>query len=177
MDTVLLSVGLIPENELSREAGVKIDRRTSGPFVYENLETSEKGIFACGNVLHVHDLVDYVTEESQAAGKAAAAFVLDGALTDIGHVIEIKTEPTVSYTVPQAVRVNEVAKSLRIFLRVNKIWEETSHIVFRDGDNVIARFKRDYMAPGEMENVNVPRVLLDRVKGDMLYVSIEEAQR
>ncbi|MGI6616998.1 MAG: NAD(P)/FAD-dependent oxidoreductase [Saccharofermentanales bacterium] len=175
VDTVLLSVGLIPENELSRDAGVKIDRRTSGPFVYENLETSEKGIFACGNVLHVHDLVDYVTEESQAAGKAAAAFVLEGTLADSGHVIEIKTEPTVSYTVPQTVRVNEVERFLRIFLRVNQIWEETSYIVFRDGDDVIARFKRDYMAPGEMENVNIPRVLLDRVKGDTLRVSIEEA--
>jgi NADPH-dependent 2,4-dienoyl-CoA reductase/sulfur reductase-like enzyme len=175
VDTVLLSVGLIPENELSSEAGVKIDRRTSGPFVYENLETSEKGIFACGNVLHVHDLVDYVTEESQAAGKAAAAFVLGDAPADSGHVIEIKTEPTVSYTVPQTVRVNEVKRSLRIFLRVNKIWEETSYIVFRDGDNVIARFKRDYMAPGEMENANIPRVLLDRVKGNTLRVLIEEA--
>lgn len=175
VDTILLSVGLIPENELSSEAGVKIDRRTSGPFVYENLETSEKGIFACGNVLHVHDLVDFVTEESQAAGKAAAAFVLEGTLADSGHVVEIKTEPTVSYTVPQTVRVNEVAKTLRVFLRVNKIWEETSYIVFRDGDHVIARFKRDYMAPGEMENVNIPRVLLDRVKGDTLHVSIEEA--
>ena len=89
------------KTKLSRDAGVKIDRRTSGPFVYENLETSEKGIFACGNVLHVHDLVDYVTEESQAAGKAAAAFVLEGTLADSGHVVEIKTEPTVSYTVPR----------------------------------------------------------------------------
>lgn len=177
VDTVLLSVGLIPENELSREAGVEIDPKTSGPMVYENNETSAKGIFACGNVLHVHDLVDYVTEESEQAGKAAACFVRGGScVTQDAKVLKLTPALTVAYTVPQRIRVDDVERSVRVFFRVRKIWDRPTVVCFWDGSQIIARFKRDYMAPGEMQNVVIPRVLLDHVNGDSLEISIEEVR-
>ena len=102
-DTLLLSVGLIPENELSREAGIQLDRRTNGPVVYENMETSLPGVFACGNVLHVHDLVDYVSMEAAAAGKAAAEY-LRGNMPQ-GESLSICNGPGIGYTVPQRVHL------------------------------------------------------------------------
>ncbi|HHU53522.1 MAG TPA: FAD-dependent oxidoreductase [Clostridiaceae bacterium] len=176
VDTVLLSVGLIPENELSREAGVEIDPRTSGPMVYENKETRSKGVFACGNVLHVHDLVDFVTEEGESAGHAAACFVQDGGcVTEDANIISIKTDSNIGYTVPQQIRVDDVEKAVRVFFRVRKIFKEPSRIVFRDQSNAeIASFKRPFMFPAEMENVNLPRQLLDKISGTELTVSVEE---
>lgn len=175
VDTVLLSVGLIPENELSQEAGVVIDRRTSGPLVYENDETSSEGIFACGNVLHVHDLVDYVTEEAESAGRAAASYVLSGGSKKTqGKVIQLETEPTVSYTVPQHIRVEEVDKRVRVYFRVRQSYNRPVRVVFKDQDaQEIAKFRRPYMFPGEMENVQLPRELLDKVKGEKITISVE----
>jgi len=170
-DTLLLSVGLLPENELSRQAGVVIDRRTNGPVVWENRETSIPGVFACGNVLHVHDLVDYVSAESEAAGRAAAAF-LQGKSPE-GP--ELKLEPgfDVGYTVPQ--HVHKGAGDVEIFFRVRSVRRDTA-IRVRDGQTQIARFRREHMAPGEMETIKLPRVLLDRVQGDTLTIEIEEAE-
>ena len=170
-DTLLLSVGLLPENELSRQAGVVIDRRTNGPVVWENRETSIPGVFACGNVLHVHDLVDYVSAESEAAGRAAAAF-LQG---ESPEGPELKLEPgfDVGYTVPQ--HVHKGAGDVEIFFRVRSVRRNTA-IRVRDGQTQIARFRREHMAPGEMETVKLPRVLLDRVQGDTLTIEIEEAE-
>ena len=170
-DTLLLSVGLLPENELSRQAGVVIDRRTNGPVVWENRETSIPGVFACGNVLHVHDLVDYVSAESEAAGRAAAAF-LQGKSPE-GP--ELKLEPgfDVGYTVPQ--HVHKGAGDVEIFFRVRSVRRNTA-IRVRDGQTQIARFRREHMAPGEMETIKLPRVLLDRVQGDTLTIEIEEAE-
>lgn len=119
-DTVLLSVGLIPENELTRTAGIEMDPRTNGAVVFENMETSANGIFACGNVVHVHDLVDFVTGESQRAGKAAADFVLNGEKSR-EDCIELKTNEFVSYTVPQKIR--RTAQTAEIFFRVRRIFE------------------------------------------------------
>lgn len=176
VDTVLLSVGLIPENELSREAGVDIDRRTSGPIVYENVETSSKGIFACGNVLHVHDLVDYVTEEAEEAGYSAACFVQSGScVTHESKVIEIETDGNISYTVPQHIRVEDVDKLVRVYFRVNNSYKTPVKVVFQDeNNNEIASYKRPYMFPGEMENVSLPRVLLDKAQGRSIKISVEE---
>ncbi len=170
-DTLLLSVGLLPENELSRQAGVVIDRRTNGPVVWENRETSIPGVFACGNVLHVHDLVDYVSAESEAAGRAAAAF-LQGKSPE-GP--ELKLEPgfDVGYTVPQ--HVHKGAGDVEIFFRVRSVRRNTA-IRVRDGQTQIARFRREHMAPGEMETIKLPRLLLDRVQGDTLTIEIEEAE-
>ena len=169
-DTLLLSVGLLPENELSRQAGVEIDPRTNGPVVWENRETSIPGVFACGNVLHVHDLVDYVSAESEAAGRAAAAY-LQG-LRPAGEEIRLQNGSGVGYTVPQ--RFHRGTESLEIFFRVRNIYKNAA-IRVMDGENQIARFRREHMAPGEMENVRLPKVLLDRIAGGTLTVEIEEA--
>ena len=169
-DTLLLSVGLLPENELSRQAGIAIDPRTNGPVVWENRECSIPGVFACGNVLHVHDLVDYVSLESEAAGRAAADY-LQG-LRSEGEEISLKNGNGVGYTVPQ--RFHRGAESLEIFFRVRNIYHNAAIRVL-DGENQIARFKREHMAPGEMENIKLPKVLLDRIRGDALTVEIEQA--
>ena len=171
-DTLLLSVGLLPENELTSQAVITIGPRTKGAVVYENMETSMPGVFACGNVCHVHDLVDYVTAESQKAGAAAAAYVLQGGSRE-GRVIEVKNGPGVTYTVPQHIRPEQVEKGCGIFFRVNRICGD-SEILVTSGDTRIAAFKREHLAPGEMEHITLPRVLLDKA-GDTLTVSIREA--
>ncbi len=176
VDTVLLSVGLIPENELSREAGVEIDNRTSGPVVFENSETSSEGIFACGNVLHVHDLVDFVTEEAESAGAATACYVQGGGcVTQNATVLNLKTDNNIGYTVPQHLRLEDVEKTVRIYFRVRKNYREPVKVVFKDQENnEIARFKRPYMFPGEMENVQLPRQLLEKAVGNEITISVEE---
>ena len=116
-DTLLLSVGLIPENELSAGAGVQLSRVTNGPVVNESLETNVPGIFACGNVLHVHDLVDYVSEEAASAGKAAATYIAQGGLGG-GREIRIEPRGGVRYTVPAAVRPDCMPETLTVRFRV-----------------------------------------------------------
>lgn len=168
-DTLLLSVGLIPENELTRQAQIPMDGRTNGAVVYENMETQIPGIFACGNVLHVHDLVDYVTAESQRAGAAAAAYVQGAAHT--APVISLASGDGVGYTVPQNIHLN--TEKAQVMFRVNRIFHH-SRIVVRDSqNNQIAQFPRSHMAPGEMEQISLPKVLLDRAVGG-LTVSAEE---
>ena len=173
-DTLLLSVGLIPENELTRQAGIEIDRRTNGAVVYENMETSLPGVFACGNVCHVHDLVDFVTAESQRAGAAAAAYVLGGAVPG-GQVLEVKNGDGVSYTVPQHIRPHRVDKLCELFFRVNRVCKD-SEILVTSGETQIARFKREHLAPGEMEHITLPRALLDKAQG-AITVSIREVSK
>lgn len=174
-DTLLLSVGLIPENELSRSAGIEIDPRTNGPVVWENMETSAPGIFACGNVLHVHDLVDYVSAESERAGESAADFVL-GAASPADTALELKNGFGVGYTVPQRLRINRIEKLQKVFFRVNRVFGE-SRIRVMDGDAEIAVFKREHMAPGEMESIALPKVMLEKVQGRTLTLIAEEAEK
>ena len=173
-DTILLSVGLIPENELSRGAGLDIDPRTNGPVVYENMETSIPGVFACGNVLHVHDLVDFVTAEAARAGKAAAAYCT-GAAFSSGRVLPIQNGSLVGYTVPQQIHMDAGFASVDVFFRVRAVCGQ-SRIEVRDETGAqIASFRRERMAPGEMENIRLPRVLLEKAQG-AITVSIEEEQ-
>jgi len=172
-DTVLLSVGLIPENELTRGAGIQIDGRTNGAIVYENMETSIPGIFACGNVVHVHDLVDYVSAESERAGAAAANFVLSGQTDE--NALQLVNGNGVGYTVPQKIRVNRIEKVCDVFFRVRQVYKK-SVIEIRDGDKLIASYKRDHMAPGEMEHILLARMQLNQVTGDTLTVSVKEAE-
>lgn len=150
-DTLLLSCGLIPENELSKGAGIKINPITSGPVVNDSLETNVEGIFACGNVLHVHDLVDYVSQEAAAAGKNAALYILNGAKKN-AKSIEILPVDGVRYTVPESIRPEEMDDALTVRFRVGAVYKNCSIATYFD-DQLISRKKRPVMAPGEMEQI------------------------
>ena len=169
-DTLLLSVGLIPENELSKGAGVELDRRTRGPIVYENLQTSIDGIFACGNVLHVHDLADNVAVEAARAGNAACDYLEGKGQFD--GCIEVKTKPGVGYTVPQHIHT-PFTGTVEMFFRVNRVFGPSTIMVTDDENNIVAKFKRQFVVPGSMEKIVLPKVLLERAKGN-ITVSVEE---
>ncbi len=154
-DTLLLSCGLIPENELSRSAGIHINSITSGPVVSDALETSADGVFACGNVLHVHDLVDYVSQEAAAAGKNAARFLRKNK-TRHQEQIELVAENGVRYTVPSFLRPAEMDDTVTVRFRVDGVYRNHTITVCYDG-RPAARRKRPVMAPGEMEQVILRR--------------------
>ena len=172
-DTLLLSVGLIPENELTRRAGIDMDRRTNGPRVFENMETSIPGVFACGNVVHVHDLVDFVTAEAEKAGRSAAEYVLHGAAAD-GRTFATACGACVTYTVPQQIRLAAMGDKTEVSFRVNRSFAKSRILVTDETGAVVARFARQHMAPGEMEHIALPRVLLEKAGGDTLTVFCEE---
>lgn len=154
-DTLLLSVGLLPENELSRSAGVDLNPVTSGPLVDDSLETSTEGIFACGNVLHVHDLVDYVSEEAAMAGVSAASFVTVGQRTRTDFV-EIAAERGVRYTVPQRLDTEHMKNQITVRFRVADVYKDRYISVYYDGERVSHKKKR-VLAPGEMEQVIIKK--------------------
>ena len=156
-DTLLLSVGLIPENELSQQCGVQLQPMTQGPVVSQRFETSVEGIFACGNVLHVHDLVDYVTQEAQEAGKYAAHY-LQGSRCQ-GIPVPVRATNGVRYTVPELVYLESVDDSILIRFRVGQVYENHGVSVYFDDERVLHRKKR-VMTPGEMEQVLLNRELL-----------------
>ncbi len=170
-DTLLLSVGLIPENELSKGIGVKLDPVTGGPVVNESMETTVKGIFACGNVVHVHDLVDYVTEESRKAGRNAARFVEDK-ISTYGPVINTKPGKGIRYIVPQIIRKENIEHSIDLFMRVNRIFKN-ERLVVRVGETVIKKIKKSYMRPGEMERISITEEDLKTGDYSLLTVDVE----
>lgn len=170
-DTLLLSCGLIPENELSRAADVKINPATNGPVVNESFETSVPGIFACGNVLHVHDLVDYVSEESARAGKSAAKYVRSST-TESGSGIKIVTGNGVRYTVPDFVRADELEEDLIIRFRSTGVFKDSYIDVAFDGERKIHR-RKQIITPGEMEQVILKKDDLLNITGD-ICVAITE---
>ena len=172
-DTILLSVGLIPENELAREAGIRLDSRTGGAVVRENMETSMPGVFACGNALHVHDLVDFVTTEGERAGASAAAFAASE--ENLGEdMLRIAGGEGVSYTVPQLVCIERMGDSTSVFFRTNRIFGESRVVVSCRGKQLCA-FKRGHMFPGEMERITLPQKLLGDAGGEIV-ISCEEAK-
>lgn len=173
-DTILLSVGLIPENELSAGAGLALDPRTRGPQVFENTETDIPGVFACGNVLQVHDLVDFVSAESERAGKAAADYVLKG-ISREGEALTVENGTDVGYTVPQRIRPDRTEGAVELFFRVRRILGRSA-VVVTSGGETIARFKREYMVPGEMERISIPKKLLEKAAGT-ITVSAEEVRQ
>ena len=176
-DTLLLSVGLIPENELTRGAGIGMDGITGGASVDQYRQTSLKGVFACGNVLHVHDLVDYVSEEAALAGTSAAAH-LRGELTD-GKTITLKTDGKVRYTVPQTVTVTENTADVTVYFRPADVWRDVT-VTVREGGadgNIISKKKRIKVAPGEMETITVKAADLTATSAETLYVSIEASEK
>ena len=170
-DTLLLSVGLIPENELSNQIGLEMDPITRGPKVNEMRETSHKGVFACGNVLQVHDLVDFVTQESQIAGKGAAEYIRG---TEEPEYVTCKGINGVRYTVPQHINKNN-KEEVKIYFRVANVYRD-KRVVVTYGDKELWNRKRPKLAPGEMENVFIkPEDLAAMNAGDEIVISIEEA--
>jgi len=161
-DTLLLSVGLIPENELSGKMGVAMNPVTSGPRVNESLETNIGGVFACGNVLHVHDLVDFVSEEASAAGKNAAAYVKRGNAADsTGHEIRLNPTGGVRYTVPETINVARMDEELTVRFRVGGVYKNCYVSTYFDEERVGHR-KRQAVAPGEMEEIRLTKEQLLR---------------
>lgn len=152
-DTLLLSVGLIPENELSETAGVVLDQVTSGPIVDETMQTNVPGIFACGNVVHVHDLVDFVTEEAGRAGRNAALYVL-GQLKVEKEIIETVSGQGIRYVIPHSISLDNLEEQVGLYMRVSNVFHDVKLAVKAD-DQIIKEVKKRHMAPGEMESIKV----------------------
>ena len=176
-DTLLLSCGLIPENELSAKMGIKLSRVTSGAVVNESLETSVEGVFACGNVLHVHDLVDYVSEEAKRAGSHAAEYIHNWKEEAIKETWELEVEPQngIRYTVPQTIRPEHMEEKLTLRFRVGAVYKDR-YISVYCGSKRIFHKKKKKMAPGEMEQVTLQKSDLTAAPGlDKIIMKLEEA--
>ena len=173
-DTLLLSCGLIPENELSRGMGVEISPVTNGPVVDESLQTSIPGVFAAGNVLHVHDLVDYVSEEAAAAGRAAVRYLAQGE-TGERHEIPITFEGGIRYTVPASIDPKLVQDDLVLRFRVGGVMKKRVVKLYLGDEAVVSR-KRPVMAPGEMEELKLTKDMLAAHPGlSRIHITVEEA--
>ena len=172
-DTLLLSVGLIPENELSKNAGVELDLRTNGLVVSESMETNREGIFACGNVVHVHDLVDFVTEEAKNAGKNAAKYIKGK--KRLNHFTEIKNGENISYTVPQKFDIESLDGNLNVFMRVRNVFKNKQIVVRDEEGNVIQSFKKPHVVPAEMERITILKDKLKNAKG-AITISLEDGE-
>ena len=169
-DTLLLSVGLLPENELTRQAGAALDAVTGGPVVDETLATSLPGVFACGNVLHVHDLVDFVSQEAAAAGRSAAHFVLEGA--ESGDSIRLEGKNGVRYTVPQSLHRGGGPVTVRF--RVGQPYRSAALCAYA-GDTLLKRIPKRILTPGEMESFPIdPAAIPDGA--DTVTFVVEETQ-
>ena len=168
-DTVLFSVGLIPENELSKEAGVELSPRTKGADVYQNRETNVSGIFACGNVLQVHDLVDFVSEESELAGKSASEYVLNGARQK--DAVSCNAGKNLSYVLPQKLDKTAIG-NVTLFFRVTGVLKNCK-VVVKDEEKTLLEVKKKIVVPGEMERVILTDARIKSIVGN-IAVSIEE---
>ena len=173
-DTLLLSVGLIPENELSRQVGVEMAPATNGPKVNESLETSIPGVFACGNVLHVHDLVDYVSEEAVQAGRHAARYILEGR-EESGREIPLAPQGAVRYTVPCTLSPQRMEAETVVRFRVGRNLRDALVRVTADGKELLRR-KRPVMAPGEMEQVVLKREWFSGNEEEITVEAVEEKE-
>ncbi len=161
-DTLLLSVGLIPENELSKSAGVELSGITSGAVVDQDRQTSVPGIFACGNVLHVHDLADFVSEEAEIAGRAASAYINGN--SGEKAAIDIKTDGKIRYTVPQKITQN---KDVTVYFRVADVYRNVKITVTKDGEPIYSK-KKPKVAPGEMESIKLTSEMLSGA-GELMF--------
>ena len=183
-DTLLLSCGLIPENEISRGMGVDMNPVTSGPKVNESLETSIEGVFACGNVLHVHDLVDFVSEEAKTAGRNAAEYVKNlqsdtdgGEKSSKEDAADITLNPVegVRYTVPSTINPAHMDENLTVRFRVGGVYKNCYVSAYFDDERVIHK-KRPVVAPGEMEQIKLTKEQLMKYPDlKTITVKIEEA--
>ena len=171
VDALLLSVGLIPENGLSEACGIIMDPKTKGPVVNESYQTNIDGIFACGNVLHVHDLVDFVTEESRKAGQAVVKY-LNKELVESPKIIKITPGDGIGYVVPQFINPLNVDKKVELFLRVKKEYKNVLFNVTSNGALIKSQKKR-HLAPAEMEQIKINLSEFDTIK-DSLVISVVE---
>ena len=173
-DTLLLSVGLLPENELSKSAGVELSVLTGGPVVNDKLTTSVEGICACGNVLHVHDLVDFVSEEAAIAGENAAAYVMGKEVEAECDYIDIKTESGVRYTVPQKINIEAMRDKVKVRFRVGDVYKDKFISVYA-GEERILHKKKKVLAPGEMEEILLDKDMLMNISNiSTIKVCLEE---
>ena len=171
-DTLLLSCGLIPENELTKASGISLDRITGGAVVDGDRETEIPGIFACGNVLHVHDLVDYVSEEAVIAGEAAVRYI--GGENHHGMALKLVTDGKIRYTVPQKITSAEKTK---VYFRVSNVYRDVK-IVVRDGERVLLEKKKQKVAPGEMETVILTSDMISSCEENaVLTFSLEDIKK
>jgi thioredoxin reductase len=168
-DTVLFSVGLIPENELTKSAEIELSPRTRGAVVYQNRETDTDGVFACGNVLQVHDLVDFVSEESELAGKSAALYVQKGKTER--NAIEVVNGQNIGYVVPQKIDKN-LGGNVKLFFRVTNTFRDCT-ITARCGDKILLQRKKKIVVPGEMETLILTEAKLAETDGK-IEVILEE---
>ncbi len=176
-DTLLLSCGLIPENELTRGMGVPIHPVTGGPVVDESLCSDTPGVFACGNVLHVHDLVDYVSEEAVTAGRNAAAYVQsvkeNGAAPEEEPAVPVVTKGGVRYSVPAKIHLNRMTDRLTVRFRVNNVYQNREIAVYA-GDRELMRLKKRVVAPGEMEQVILTKKMFaDQPRPEEIVIALE----
>ena len=167
-DTVLFSVGLIPENELTKNAGIELSKKTRGAVVYQNRQTLTEGVFACGNVLQVHDLVDFVSEEAELAGKAAAGYVLFNKVMTGG--VNVVNGKNVNYVLPQKIDTS-TAENVKVFFRVSNTFKNCT-ITAKCGDVVLLERKKKIAVPGEMETILLTADKLNAVSGD-IEISLE----
>ena len=167
-DTVLFSVGLIPENELTKEAGIELCKKTRGAVVSQTRETSKKGIFACGNVLQVHDLVDFVSEEAELAGRYAAKYVLEDSQAQ--DFVEVKSGKNVSYVCPQRIDKN-LDENVKLFFRVTNTFKDCT-ITAKCNDKILMQKKKKIAVPGEMETLMIIKSKMGELQGD-IEVSLE----
>ena len=167
-DTLLLSVGLLPENELTKSANIPLSPITGGAMVDQNRQTETEGVFACGNVLHVHDLVDYASEEAEIAGKAAVAYINGETLS--GRDIKLITDGKIRYTVPQRITAEE---NVTVYFRVADVYRDV-RLTVKDGETVLISKKKQKVAPGEMEALTLTKEMIAGITTDELSFSIEQ---
>lgn len=172
IDALLLSIGLIPENEISEQAGIQIDPKTKGPIVDESYQTNIEGVFACGNALHVHDLVDFVTEESIRAGKSVAKY-LRNELKPSEKDVTLIPGNGITYTVPQHIHLANIETKLEIFTRVSKVFKDVSLSVYVDGKLLKSTHKK-HMAPAEMEKIVLKKDDIKDASSEIMIV-VEDA--
>lgn len=169
VDTLLLSVGLIPENSLAEEAGIAMDMITRGPVVDENYMTSVPGIFACGNGLHVHDLADFVTKQAGEAALGALRYLK----ASCDSYCDINAGNLIAYVVPAKLHRENLPKTVTLYFRVRKPLTDVT-IEISKGDKVIRSIHKDHMIPSEMEQVIIANSMLEDAEGD-IQVQIKES--
>lgn len=169
-DTLFLSIGLIPENELTKSANIELDSATGGPIVNQSRETSQKGIFACGNVLHVHDLVDFVSKEAELAGESAAKYILENT-KKVKRTITLEVSDNIRYVIPQ--KIDFIENDIVLYFRVADKFKSVIINVKDYKGNIILTKKKPKVTPGEMETVNLTAEILKKLCGNIIKLELE----